>query len=291
MLNGVPLGNDNHVYFAAGAYILKYNYFMQKNALSVAILTYNSQQYLATILGKLTGVADEILLLDSGSTDETMAIGQRFGCVLARRKLDDFKTQRQYALDSCAYDYVLMIDSDEIPNEAFVLHLQTLKKTGFAHAGYTLERHWNVLGKSVASIYPVVNPDFPLRLIDRRCYNFKTCNRVHEEPRGTGSLSKLNGAVQHITFETEAILQQKLHRYTDIAAQDLLDRCKNRSSLKPSISSLKPYISAFAAFGKWFFFKKGWKDGLTGIRLGYYAAQYSFFKYKKAKQILESDFK
>jgi glycosyltransferase involved in cell wall biosynthesis len=248
---------------------------------SVFILTYNSERYLPAILTKIHGVADEILLLDSGSTDTTINIARTFGCIWHTRALDDFKAQRQYALDSCKYDVVFILDSDEIPNDTLINQLKTLKETGFEHAGYTLERHWNVLGKDVRTIYPIVSPDFPLRLIDRRCYDFKTCNRVHEEPRGSGSIGKLAGAVQHITFETEAILQQKLHRYTNIAAQDILDRRKQIGLFKPYF--FQPYTSAFAAFFKWYLVKNGWRDGIIGIRLARYAAQYSYLKYKKAR--------
>lgn len=244
--------------------------------LSVFILTYNSEAYLVPILSALQGISDETLLLDSGSTDRTPEIAEKFGCRWETRPLDDFKTQRQTALERCRYDYVLMLDSDEIPDETFIAELKNLKKTGFTHAAYTLERHWNVLGKNVGTMYPIVSPDFPLRLIDRRCYDFKTCNRVHEEPRGTGSIGQLAGVVRHITFETEAILQTKLDRYTTIAAADILEKNKK-------IARWKPFTSAVAAFFKWYFVKNGWRDRAIGVRLARYAADYSYLKYRKAR--------
>jgi len=224
-------------------------------------------------------VADEILLIDSGSDDHTKEIALRFGKVkFLEHPFSDFKSQRSFAAENCKFDYVLFLDSDELPDDNFISGLIQLKKKGFSYDAYGAERHWNVLGKNIRVFYPIVSPDFPVRLYNKRIVNFKLSSLVHETPYGQKSTGILSGSILHITFENSYILEKKLQFYTDLAARDLLLKQKK-------ISKLRAHSSAFAAFVKWYFIKKGFLDGYTGLLLGKYAFRYSLLKYLKAKKI------
>ncbi len=80
--------------------------------LSLYILTYNSEKYLEQILASASRVCDEIIIVDSGSTDSTKVVGQKFNCKIYDRAFDNFREQRNFALSQCTHDYVLSFDSD-----------------------------------------------------------------------------------------------------------------------------------------------------------------------------------
>jgi len=247
--------------------------------LSAYVLTHNSEHYLEQILAKLSIVADEILVVDSGSSDKTAAIAGKFPLArLVYHAFCNFKEQRSFAAKACQYDMVLFLDSDEIPNDKFISQLQQLKEKGFAKEAYQVERHWNVLGKSVGVFYPIVSPDFPIRLYNKKKVSFQDSSLVHETPSGYSSKAVLEGSIAHYTFENLEILNQKLDFYTNIAAEDLLLKGKN-------IGFFKALSSPIAAFIKWYLVKGGFRDGKTGWVLGCYAYRYTRLKYLKAKKL------
>ncbi|MCG8477235.1 MAG: hypothetical protein MI784_17350 [Cytophagales bacterium] len=103
---------------------------------------------------------------------------------------------------------------------------------------------------------------------------------MHESLSGYHSLGKIKGDLKHFTFETKEELKRKVQFYTDIAAQDLILKRKK-------INLFKIIFSPIAAFIKWYFIKKGYKDGFTGLLLGKYAHDYTRLKYVKGKQLLK----
>lgn len=251
--------------------------------ISACVLTYNSEKYLEEILTSLEKIADEIVVLDSGSSDRTKSIAQSFGKVkFIFRALDNFKTQRTFAGNSSTHNYVLHIDSDELLTEPFIHSINELKTSGFKHEAYAVEREWHVLGKKVHCVYPIVSPDHPVRLFDKTVVTFgDDSNMVHETPHGYRSCGQIQGRIIHRTFETSEELFRKLEHYTDLASQDLITNGKK-------INSLKIIFSPIAAAIKWYVFKKGFLDGLTGIQLGRYAFMYTRKKYVKAKKRLKA---
>lgn len=248
--------------------------------LSAFILTYNSEKYLDSIILQLAKTCDEILIVDSGSNDSTKTIAEKHHCRFLFRAFDNFKNQRTFAVENCKNDLVLMIDSDEIPNNELILSLSELKKGEIIFDAYRLKRDWYVLGKKIHALYPVVSPDYPVRLFERRKSNFKNSPVVHEEPSGYHTIAVLGGALQHYSFESKQEIKEKLERYTSLSAETLLKKNKN-------LSGIQQWLSAIAAFLKWYFGKGGWKDGATGIVLARYAFDYTFLKYEKARRMVD----
>lgn len=251
--------------------------------LSSYILTKNSEKYLNEILSTISPVVDEIIIVDSGSNDHTEEIAKKYpNAKFIYRQFDNFKNQRNFAADSCSFDYIFFLDSDEIPTQELIDNLSYLKKTGFSSHAYKVERKWLVLNKEIHALYPVTSPDYPIRLINKNIVRFEdSSNRVHETPSGFDSFEILNGSITHKTFETKQELNNKLQHYTDIAALDLID------SGKP-VNFIKEILSPIGAFIKWYLLKGGIKDGATGLILGRYAYLYSQKKYQKARKIRNS---
>lgn len=251
------------------------------HSISAVILTYNSEKYLADILKKLSLCCDEIVIVDSGSKDSTEKICKEFKCKFTFHAFENFKLQRTFALDSCMHQYVLMVDSDEVPGDDLIQAINELKKSEKLKDAYTIKREWYVLGKKIHAAYPVVSPDFPVRLINKNKSNFNHSPVVHEEPSGHETLAVLQGTLHHYTFETKKEIAEKLERYSTLSAQTLLSKGKN-------LNSMQELLSAVSAFVKWYFFKGGWRDGKTGMILGKYAFDYTSRKYQKARAMAKS---
>jgi len=254
-------------------------------ALSAYILTCNSEEYLREILERLEPAVDEILVLDSGSTDRTREIAACFPKARwLQRSLDSFSAQRNYAFDQCAARYVLFLDSDEIPDDELIQGVQDLRREGFEADAYAFRRDWITLsGVMVHCLYPVSSPDFPVRLLDKTKSRYReSSNRVHETLSGHASCKRLPGRLRHYTFRTREEISRKLQMYSDLAAQDLLAHGK---SLHWVHQVLNPYI----AFIKWYFRKGGFKDGRAGLIFAAYAFNYTREKYRKAARLAKGE--
>jgi glycosyltransferase involved in cell wall biosynthesis len=244
--------------------------------LSVYVLTYNSERHLDKVLATAKRIADDLLVVDSGSDDATLAIAGRHGARIVHRTFDNFRAQRLFANRSCLHQHIMFFDSDEIASEALVDEVIALKVSGFCHDAYAVRRDWVVMGKRVHALMPVGCPDYPVRIYRRDKADF-TEHSVHETPIGHDSAGRIESPVVHHTFETVPELMRKLDLYTDLAAIDLLARRRWIGLLW-----VKRWISPVGAFGKWYIRRGNWRDGRVGILLAFYAIKYTHRKYRKA---------
>lgn len=242
--------------------------------LSCYVLTRDSERHLEEVLAPLTRIADQVILLDSGSADRTCEIAARLGCEVHHRAFDDFRTQRTHAIALCRYDRVLEVDSDEVVTPELEAAVLRLKEDGFEHDAYRVRREWWVLGRRVRVVYPLDVPDHPVRIYDRRRVSYGSGNRVHETAGGYRSVGLVPATLRHVTFETREELRRKLDQYTSISAQDLLDRGARRTFAKR-------WLSPVAALAKWYVVKRGFLDGRVGLTLGCYAFEYTRLRYAK----------
>jgi glycosyltransferase involved in cell wall biosynthesis len=110
--------------------------------LSVYVLTHNSEKYLEQVLERLVTIADDLLVIDSGSTDRTHQIVSRYPCRFVYNAFRSFKDQRNFAQSICHYDHVLALDSDEIVSDEFVQEVTQMKQRGFDKDAYSITRFW-----------------------------------------------------------------------------------------------------------------------------------------------------
>lgn len=246
--------------------------------LSIYVLTFNSEKYLSAILHAVSELADDLLVVDSGSADQTIAIAGQLGARVVHRPFDDFRQQRHFAQQQCRYDHVFFLDSDEIPSPALVEHIRQLKQTGFQHDAYAIQRDWIVMGRQVHALYPVGCPDYPVRIIDKTRVQL-SAQAVHEDFVGDRSRGRIDLPIQHQTFHSMAEINRKLALYTSLDASDLA-RMSTRNKL-----ALRQWTSPVGAFLKWYLRSGNWKDGRVGLILGLYAARFAHQKYKKARQL------
>ncbi|MBV8042380.1 glycosyltransferase family 2 protein [Pluralibacter sp.] len=241
--------------------------------LSVCLLTFNSARLLEEVLPPLLQVADEIVIVDSGSSDRTLEICQRFNLTLHHHSYSMHGAQMNYAISLATHDWVLCMDSDEILDDRVVDYILALKaeKDPEIDLAWRLPRYWYVLGQPVRTLYPVSSPDYPVRLFNRTQAQFND-RPVDDKVVGQIRCIKMPGHVRHDTFYSLHEVFQKLNGYTT--------RLVKYQNIKPSIG--RGVISAIGAFFKWYLFSGAWRYGKVGVVTGLYATFYSFLKYFKS---------
>jgi len=128
---------------------------------------------LESCLLPLLALSDDVVVVDSGSTDGTLETLARQGVRALHRSYDTHAAQMNFAIDQAKNDWVLCMDSDEYLDEETVANIRTLlPHLSDPDVGYRIVRHWRVLGREVHAIYPVSSPDKPLRLFHRRKARF-----------------------------------------------------------------------------------------------------------------------
>lgn len=241
--------------------------------ISVCLLTYNSERLLHKVLTPLLKIADEFIIVDSGSVDNTINICRNYQIEPIYHSFKSHGQQMNVAIDLAHNDWVLCMDSDEILDEetvAFILALKAGEDPGCERA-WRLSRYWFVLGEQVRTIYPVSSPDFPVRLFHRKQTRFND-RPVDDQAVGHGYSSIIPGFVRHDTFYNLHEVFNKLNSYTT--------RLVLNKPIKASL--LRGFVSAIGAFFKWYLFSGAWRKGRVGLVTGLYATFYSFLKYFKA---------
>ncbi|WP_400191807.1 glycosyltransferase family 2 protein [Hymenobacter sp. B81] len=248
--------------------------------LSCYVLTRNAEKYLGQVLAAIRPVADDLLIVDSGSTDATLDIARQHGARIVTRPFDNFREQRRFADSQCQHTWTLALDADEVPSPAFVQAIQMLKRNHFNQQtsrpdAFQFERVWYVMGQRVHAYFPVSSPDYPTRLLNRAKVGYADgTDAVHAGPSGHERVERIEGVVQHYSCDSVDELFGKLNHYTTMAARDLARRGKRATWLKRT-------FSPWGAWLKWYLRKGNWRDGTVGRLMGHYAYEYSYQKYQK----------
>lgn len=214
-----------------------------------------------------------MIIVDSGSTDETLEICQGFGITPLHHPYSMHGMQMNVAIDRASHDWVLCMDSDEIMDQQTVDFILALKNGDEPpkDKAWRLPRYWYVLGQQVRTIYPISSPDYPVRLFNRQHAHFNL-RPVDDQVEGNIHSEKMPGHVRHDTFYSLHEVFNKLNGYTT--------RLVKYSTVRPSLT--RGIISAIGAFFKWYLFSGAWRQGRVGAVTGLYATLYSFLKYFKA---------
>lgn len=236
--------------------------------LSAIIITKNEAADLPACLASLT-FCDEIVVVDSGSTDETVELAKQAGCrVILRPDWAGFGPQKQRALDAATGDWILSIDADEtVPPELAEEISAAIKSNAFA--GYRLNRLNSFLGKPLR--YGGWYPDFHLRLARRAVARF-SADIVHEKLLVDGAIGDLDTPMQHLTYRDIDELLDKQRRYALSGAEQRRQRGRGGSIGKATIRSLVTFLKLYIG-------KRGFLDGRHGFIAAATSSQEIFWRY------------
>ncbi len=237
--------------------------------ISVVIIAKNEAFNLRKSLPKLSW-CDEIIVVDDNSTDETVEIAKSFACKIWTRQFDGFGTQKRFAVSQAQNDWILNIDADEVLSDELIQEIRNIKD-GLEIRAYEIPVRHVFLGKVFK--YGKESRYKHLRLFNRLYGNFDEAT-VHEKVHIDGKISELKGLIMHHSYRDLEHYFEKFNKYTEIGAEKLFKKGKNRS-----------LISCLASFPVYFFkhyvIYRNFMNGWQGLVWSYLNAWYHTVKYLK----------
>lgn len=251
---------------------------MQK--LSAVIITFNEERNIARCLDSLQGVVDEIIIVDSFSTDTTQEIATKYNVVFIQHAFEGHIQQKNFALSQASNDFVISLDADEALSETLRNSILKVKK-GQISDGYSMNRLSNYCGHWIrhGSWYP----DKKLRLFDRRKVQWAGFNPHDKAEAIEGSvLNHLDGDILHYTYYTIEEHVRKLDYFSTIAAKAYFEKNKQAGWFDLAI---RPGF----AFFRDFILRAGFLDGYYGWVIARFTAHYTMQKYVKLRFLIEQN--
>ncbi len=244
-----------------------------KSKLSVVIIAGNEEAQIEHCLKSVKDIADEVIVVDSFSTDRTQLIAEENGARVVQHVFDGHIQQKNWAKEQASFEFVLSLDADETLSETLKQSITALNKD-FKADGYTMNRLNFYCGEAIKTCgwYP----DTKLRLWNRHKGEWTGIN-PHDKfvLNGKGTVQHLEGDILHNTYPTRNSFLEQREKFADISAQQL----KHRPLLWLLI---KMIFSAPFKFVRNYFFKRGCTDGAVGFFICYHQSREVFLKYFRA---------
>lgn len=244
--------------------------------ISAIIITKNEENNIRDCLNSISWV-DEIVVVDSGSSDATVSICKEFGCIVQETDWPGFGPQKNRALALATKPWVLSIDADERVTPELRDEIQALIQSEPQQNGFEPPRSSNFCGRFMK--HSGWYPDHVLRLFRRESARF-TDDIVHERVICEGAIRKLSNPLLHYTYDTLFQAVEKANLYSDLGAEKLFKEGK-RSGLTKAV------LKGFWAFFRTYLLRAGFLDGKQGLMLAITNAEATYYKY--AKLMLLSD--
>jgi len=244
-------------------------------ALSTVIITFNEEANIARCLQALGNLADEVLVVDSFSTDRTVEICHQHGARVVQHAFAGYVEQKNFATDQAKFDHILQLDADEVLTEELRQSIGVVK-ANWQHAAYSLARLTNYCGTWVR--HGGWYPDRKLRLYDRRRGRWQGL-LLHEryEVLPGQTVGQLAGDALHYSYHSIAQHVSQLNKFTSITAQELALRGKTR------VTIFHLLIKPLWKFVHGYVFRLGFLDGFAGLSIGAISAWGVFLKFAKLK--------
>jgi glycosyltransferase involved in cell wall biosynthesis len=246
--------------------------------ISATIITCNEEHNIREALQSLSWV-DEIVVVDSGSSDATLEICRDFTNKIFRRAWTGYVDQKNFAVDQANSDWIFSLDADERSSPELSSEIRELARRGFGRTGYRIPRVAFFMGRWIR--HGDWYPDYQLRLFDRRCGRWEG-GRVHESVRMKEKPDLLRGEIQHYTYRSLSDYLRRLETYSNLAAFD----CRQKGRRASPCSLLG---NPTAAFVKSYIAKRGFLDGTPGFAVAVMGAVSVFFKYAKLYELQRKD--
>jgi glycosyltransferase involved in cell wall biosynthesis len=239
-------------------------------SVSAIVITRNEARNISAALESVRW-ADDIVVVDSGSSDDTIAIARRHTDRVVSRAWDGYGAQKNYAAGLAAHDWVLSLDADERVTPVLAREIRALLDAGPTKQGYRIPRTTHYLGRWIRSTdwYP----DRQLRLYDRRAGRWND-RRVHESVAVDGAVGRLEAEIEHRAYRDVSHHLRTIDRYTTLAAEQMLADGRRvrwvELVAQPPLTFLRNYVA-----------RLGVRDGTPGLIVSILNSYYVFLKYAK----------
>lgn len=242
---------------------------MSREPLSLVVITLNEAGRLEKCLRSVP-FADEIVVVDSGSTDGTVELAESLGAKVIHQDWLGYGAQKQFAVDQASHDWVLCLDADEWLSAPLAREIEQVLASPDAD-GYAFPRCNRFMGRWLR--HGEGYPDLSLRLFCKSRGRWST-DPVHEKVVLNGAMGHLSGDLMHESEETLGQYLAKQNRYTDLQAEQLRARGKRFSAVKLILSPVFRFI-------KFYVFRLGFLDGIPGLVHISIGCMNSYFKMAK----------
>lgn len=240
--------------------------------LSVVIITFNEEKNIGYCLGSVKNVADEIIVVDSNSTDRTVEIARQCGAVVHTQPFLGYVEQKNFALELASSEYVLSLDADEAIDKRLETSILEAKKQ-FAFDAFSMNRCTNYCGKFIrhGSWYP----DRKVRLVRKAAAKWGGDN-PHDKIilQANASTKHLPGDILHFSYNSIEEHVQQNNRFSTISAETLYKRGKKTTPFRIVVNPLWAFILGY-------FLRGGFLDGFYGFVIALHVAHLSFLKHAK----------
>jgi glycosyltransferase involved in cell wall biosynthesis len=238
--------------------------------LTVTVITRNESANIAACLESVSW-ADEIIVVDAHSTDETVALARPRATRVEIREWPGYGAQKNHAASLASHDWILSIDADERVSPELAREIRGVTSAESAIAGYRIPRVAHYLGQWIRGTdwYP----DYQLRLYDRRKGKWNE-RKVHESVTLDGGLGVLRHELQHYPYRDIGHHLQTMDRYTTLAAEEWIAAGRGATALQAM-------LHAKFAFVRNYLLKAGFRNGEAGLMVSVLNSYYVFLKFAK----------
>ena len=237
---------------------------------SVVIITQNEADNIRNALESVQW-ADDIIVVDSGSTDDTIQIAKQFTDRIVSHKWIGYGAQKNYGASLATHDWILSLDADEQLSAALTEEIHSLLENEPTARGYRMPRVTHYLGQWIRTTdwYP----DYQLRLYDRRVARWSD-HLVHESVSVNGPIEYLRSELEHFAYRNVSQHLATIDRYTTLAAQQMLNNGRQAHTLDLLLHPLCAFLRNYIARG-------GFRSGSVGIIVSLLNSYYVFLKFAK----------
>jgi glycosyltransferase involved in cell wall biosynthesis len=246
--------------------------------LSATIIARNEAGNLSRAIRSLA-CADEVIVIDSGSTDDTASIARSLGATVVTHPFAGFAAQKNFATSQAGHNWILSLDADEELNPEAQQAVERWKASTPGANGYRFARRARYLGRWIG--HSGWYPDYKLRLFDRRRGRWQGAY-VHESVVVDGAVETLPGEILHYTCDSLQEHRERIEFYTDLAAREMFDQGKR-------VSALGRWLAPPWIFLETYVFRGGILDGREGFLISRMAARYVNRKFEKLKRLRVSE--
>jgi glycosyltransferase involved in cell wall biosynthesis len=240
------------------------------NRLTASLITLNEEQNLPRVLASLEGVADEIVVVDCGSTDRTCEIARQHGARVFSKPWTGQDSQRNCAAAHATHDWILALDADEELSPRLRESLRVWKTTPAEKVAYEFPRKASYLGRWI--LHSGWYPDRKARLYRRDVGHF--VGVLHDSLQVEGPVGRLDGELYHHAFRSYAEHADKVNSYSAVAAEEMFLGGRRRWRLAMLLAPPWTLLHTFLI-------QRAFLDGYRGGLIAWMAARYALLKYRK----------
>ncbi|MES2307579.1 MAG: glycosyltransferase family 2 protein [Verrucomicrobiota bacterium] len=238
--------------------------------ISACIITHNEEENLPRCLRSIQSLVDEVIVVDSGSTDQTASIASAFNARFIPHKWEGYVKQKNFAISQASHPWILSIDADEEISPALLENLLKLKQRTAHPSGYEISRIVEYLGVKI--FHGDWFPDRLVRLFQKEKAHFAG-GEVHERLEIDGPIEKIEGYLWHYTYRDREDRLHRIYKYASLWAKSAIQRGK-------TATPLSPLLHAGWRLFRGFILKRGFLNGALGWEIAWGNATEVFWKYE-----------